>query len=64
MQRETLHSQSYATFFCHFAVLSVPAVLLRKLPNRELRTASSFMVDSNIHAVIDLIQLDLTSVNG
>ena len=29
---DTVHSQSYATFFRHSAVLSVPAVLLRKLP--------------------------------
>ena len=33
MLRETEHSQSYATSFPHFAVLSVPVVLLRKLPN-------------------------------
>ena len=30
---ETVRSQSYATLFRHCAVLSVPAVLLRKLPN-------------------------------
>lgn len=30
---ETVHSQSCVTFFCHFAVLGFPAVLLlRKLP--------------------------------
>ena len=33
MSRETVHSQSYATFFRHSAVLSLPAVLLRKLAN-------------------------------
>ena len=32
MWRETVYSQSYATFFRHSAVLSVPAVLWRKLP--------------------------------
>ena len=31
MWRETVHSQSYATFFRHSAVLSLPAVLLRKV---------------------------------
>ena len=33
MCSETVYSQSYATFFRHSAILSVPAVLLRKLPN-------------------------------
>ena len=32
MWRKTVHSQFYATFFGHSAVLSVPAVLLRQLP--------------------------------
>ena len=32
MWRVAVHSQSYATFFPHSAVVSVPAVLLRKLP--------------------------------
>ena len=31
MWRETVHSQSYTTFFRHSAVLSLPAVLLREL---------------------------------
>ena len=35
MSRETVHSQSYATFFRHFAVLSLPTVVLRKLPIDE-----------------------------
>ena len=33
MWRETVHSQSYVTLFRHSTVLSLPAVLLRKLPN-------------------------------
>ena len=33
MSRETVHSRSCATFFRHSAVLSLPAVLLRKVPN-------------------------------
>ena len=33
MSRETVHSQSYATFFRHSAVLSLSAVLLRQLPS-------------------------------
>lgn len=33
VSRETLHSQSYSTFFRYFAVLSLPPVLLRKLTN-------------------------------
>ena len=32
MSRETVHSRSYATLFRHSAVLSLPAVLLRKFP--------------------------------
>ena len=32
MLRETVHSQSYATYFRHSAVLSLPAVLLGKFP--------------------------------
>ena len=45
MWRETVHSQSYAPFFCHFAVLSAPAVLLRKLPNDNMEPSKgiSFM---------------------
>ena len=31
MLRETMHSRSCATFFCHSAVLGLPAVLLRKV---------------------------------
>ena len=31
MSRETVHSQSYAKFFRHSAVLSLPAFPLRKL---------------------------------
>ena len=37
MWREAVHSQSYATFFRHSDVLSVPAVLLRKLPINEFQ---------------------------
>ena len=33
MCRKTEYSQSYTTFFGHSAVLSAPAVLLRKFPN-------------------------------
>ena len=35
--RETVHSQSYATFFRHSADLSIQAVLLRKLSISERR---------------------------
>ena len=35
--RATVHSQSYATFFRHSAVLSLQAVLLRKLAIREFK---------------------------
>ena len=35
--RETVHSQSYATFFRHSAVLSLLAILLRKLPAAVVR---------------------------
>ena len=41
MWRETVHSQSYATFFRHSAVLSLPAVLLRKLAICRLQTNSA-----------------------
>ena len=43
MWRGTVHPQSYATFFRHSAVLSVPALLLRKLPiigTRKRQTAT------------------------
>ena len=33
MSRKTVHSRSWVTFFRHSAVLSLPAVLLRKVPN-------------------------------
>lgn len=32
MFHETVHLQSYATFFCHSVILSLPVVLLLKLP--------------------------------
>ena len=41
--RETVHSRFYATSFRHFAILSVPAVLLHKLPitgTRKRQTAT------------------------
>ena len=40
MWRGTVHSQSYTTLFRHSAVLSVPAVLLRKL-----------RIDDGLHAL-------------
>ena len=43
MWRETEYSQPYVTFFRHSAALSVPAVLLRKLPiigTRKRQTAT------------------------
>ena len=33
MLRETVHSHCYLTFFRHSVVLSLPAVLLRKVSN-------------------------------
>ena len=42
MLHETVHSQSYVTSFRHSAALSVPAVLLRKLPNED---KNSYILD-------------------
>ena len=44
-----MHSQSYATFFRHSAVLSLPAVLMRKLPvigTRKRQTATSVKINN------------------
>ena len=40
MSRETLHFRSCAIFFRHSAVLSLPAVLLRKVPLSNMTGAS------------------------
>ena len=42
--RETVHSQSYAASFRHSAVLSPPAVLLRKLPINGKTVATTYNV--------------------
>ena len=44
MSRETENSQSYAIFFRHSAVLSLPAVLLRKVPNRRFHGRGRHLV--------------------
>ena len=38
MSGKTGNAQSRATFFRHSAVLSLPAVLLRKVPNEPMKT--------------------------
>ena len=43
MLRETVHSQSYATYFRHSAVLSLPAVLLGKFPIPESSLFADFI---------------------
>ena len=71
MWRETVHSQSFATLFRHSAVLSLPAVLLRKLPNYiyvtlycELlaHTVSVVLFDKVTLATIGKLVLEITSI--
>ena len=54
MSRKTGNAQSRATFFRHSAVLSLPAVLLRKLPIEGVTTAPSEY--NGVHEEIMLCQ--------
>ena len=50
MSRKIGNAQSRATFFRHSAVLSLPAVLLRKLAIVLLTTAKNWTKMKNAHA--------------
>ena len=64
---ETVHSQCCTTFFRHSAVLSVPAVLLHKLPNDDLgmeqSRCSSIISIKHTSASTELRELFLTLCN-
>ena len=72
MWRETVHSHSFATLFRHSAVLSLSAVLLRKLPNYiymtlycELLAHTQFqwiLFDKVTLATIGKLVLEITSI--
>ena len=60
MWRQSVYSQSYATFFLHSAVLSLPTVLLCKLPNRPFPSSpqSLFQSESKCEAFVMTISFN------
>ena len=57
MSRKTGNAESRATFFRHSAVLSLPAVLLRKVPN-DTSDVNYGVIPSTVHFLYESIKTD------